>query len=97
MTHKIPPEVRAIIQARDTICGIWACMVMDRYGQHIGSLDIHHIQSFGSTREDDPDNLITLCRKHHNMAHNGLIKSSVLRDAIKVKNLRKTDIKERTT
>jgi predicted restriction endonuclease len=85
MTHQIPPKARALIQSRDTICGIWACMVMDRYGKHIGGLEIHHIKTYGSTGEDDTDNMITLCHYHHWMAQQHLIPESVLYNAIKEK------------
>ena len=33
------------------------------------SLDVHHIQFKGQQGSDIPENLITLCRKHHTKAH----------------------------
>jgi 5-methylcytosine-specific restriction endonuclease McrA len=38
-----------------------------------GGLDVHHIKSKGSGGGDTLENMITLCRKHHNMFHNGNI------------------------
>lgn len=34
-------------------------------------LDAHHIRTYGATREDDPLNMVTLCRLHHTLWHNG--------------------------
>jgi hypothetical protein len=41
--------------------------------QCLQGIDVHHIHSRGSGGGDIKENLICLCRKHHNMAHNGLI------------------------
>ena len=38
-----------------------------------GGLDAHHIKTKGSGGGDNPENLITLCRGHHNDAHAGKI------------------------
>jgi hypothetical protein len=35
-----------------------------------GPLDPHHIQTRGAGGDDVPENLITLCRTHHNLAQN---------------------------
>lgn len=38
------------------------------YGECSGGLDVHHITNKGAGGNDTPDNLVTLCRKHHGMA-----------------------------
>jgi 5-methylcytosine-specific restriction endonuclease McrA len=40
--------------------------------------DIHHIKSRGSGGETKRGNLIRLCRRHHQIAHNGKIPKSTL-------------------
>jgi hypothetical protein len=63
---------RATIEwVRDRRDGI--CMVGLRrpgiYGPCSGGLDPHHIVHKGAGGEDTKPNLITLCRRHHNLAH----------------------------
>jgi hypothetical protein len=45
-------------------------------------VDIHHIASRGSGGDDTMENLICLCRKHHNLAHAGLITRGKLREIL---------------
>lgn len=47
-------------------------------GECAGVLHPHHIKSKGSGGDDDVKNLITLCAKHHDEAHRGLIERSAL-------------------
>lgn len=47
-------------------------------GACYGGLDVHHIQSRGSGGGDTKDNLILLCRKHHNFAHAAKIPRDIL-------------------
>ena len=49
------------------------------------NLEVHHIQDDYSLRLDD-ENLITLCRYHHELAENGTIPQSELKEIIKLKN-----------
>lgn len=37
-------------------------------GEHGGRLSVHHIRPLRAGGRDEPDNLITLCRKHHEEA-----------------------------
>ena len=48
-----------------------------------GGLDVHHIKTRGSGGGDTGDNLILLCRKHHQEAHMGLISKDLLRAAVR--------------
>lgn len=52
------------------------CMLQDKNCN--GGLDVHHIKSRGSGGGDTDDNLILLCRFHHQMAHNGSLKKSYM-------------------
>jgi 5-methylcytosine-specific restriction endonuclease McrA len=44
-----------------------------------GGLDVHHIKHKGAGGDDVEENLITLCRKHHNLAHEYKITPEELR------------------
>lgn len=44
-----------------------------------GGLDVHHIDTRGSGGDDVLPNLICLCRRHHTLAHQGLISRGHLR------------------
>jgi 5-methylcytosine-specific restriction endonuclease McrA len=69
-------SIIAQIKARDSIAGIPFCRLLSP--DCAGPLDIHHIVSRGAGGEDTLDNLITLCRYHHNQAHNGLVSRAKL-------------------
>jgi hypothetical protein len=49
----------------------------------VPGFDVHHIYSRGSGGGDTQDNLICLCRKHHQMAHNGKISRELMEEALK--------------
>lgn len=42
-------------------------------------IDVHHIASRGSGGDDTLENMICLCRRHHNQAHAGLVTRGKLR------------------
>jgi len=52
------------------------------------SNDIHHIvfrSKFGSKRKDEqdaPENLIALCREHHNQAHDNILTAEYLKSIV---------------
>ncbi|MEM4204717.1 MAG: HNH endonuclease signature motif containing protein [Candidatus Methanomethylicaceae archaeon] len=46
--------------------------------RNVEELDVHHIHTRGAGGDDDPMNLITLCRRHHDMAGTGLISKAEL-------------------
>lgn len=52
-------------------------------GTCCGGLDVHHIRSRGSGGDDVEDNLILVCRCHHNRIHNGLVKRYELYEALR--------------
>ena len=37
----------------------------------VEGLDAHHVDSFGAHGKNDPDRMVTLCRKCHSMWHSG--------------------------
>ena len=49
------------------------CMYGLLHGGCSEGKDPHHIKSRGSGGGDEPENIITLCRRHHNDAHAGRI------------------------
>jgi hypothetical protein len=49
----------------------------------VAGCDVHHIDTRGSGGDDVLANLICLCRKHHNAAHDGRITRGSLRSALK--------------
>jgi hypothetical protein len=44
-----------------------------KFGECCDGFDVHHIETRGSGGGDEPENLITLCRNHHNAAHAAII------------------------
>jgi 5-methylcytosine-specific restriction endonuclease McrA len=49
------------------------CMYGLLHGGCSEGLDPHHIVTRGAGGDDVPENIITLCRRHHNDAHAGKI------------------------
>lgn len=62
MAEDIPLGVRRIVYARDSYKCRWC-------GRMNVGIDLHHViyRSGGGTHV--PENLISLCREHHNLAH----------------------------
>jgi hypothetical protein len=76
MTERIvSPEIVRRVRLRDGIC--LAGLVM-KDGCSWG-VDVHHISSRGSGGDDTLENLICLCRRHHNKAHAGELSRGRLR------------------
>jgi 5-methylcytosine-specific restriction endonuclease McrA len=48
-----------------------------------GGLDIHHIITRGAGGGNEPENLITLCRRHHHDAHAGRLSVDYLRSILR--------------
>lgn len=44
-----------------------------------GGLDVHHIVSRGAGGDDVMENLVLLCRGHHQQVHSGIISKDMLR------------------
>jgi 5-methylcytosine-specific restriction endonuclease McrA len=59
-----PKEIEYVRYKRDGVC-LWGLIKRDGCS---GGLDVHHIDTRGSGGDDVRENLITLCRKHHNQA-----------------------------
>ena len=63
-TRSIPPSMRRAVEARDQGCRFPGCH-NKRY------VDAHHIEHWASGGETRVDNLLTLCRRHHRLVHEG--------------------------
>lgn len=68
-----------VVNERDKTClyGFWHSNEC-RFG-----LDPHHIVKRSASGGDTAENVITLCRKHHDMAEANLIKAGELREILK--------------
>jgi predicted restriction endonuclease len=67
-----------VVEERDRVC---------LYGLYSGDpdqfgLDPHHIEKVSQFGDDVPENVITLCRKHHDMAEANLISQEELREVL---------------
>jgi hypothetical protein len=63
-TRSIPPALRRAIKSRDKGCRFPGC-TNTRYVDH------HHIQHWAEGGETKADNLVSLCRHHHRLVHEG--------------------------
>jgi len=65
-TRTIPPAIRRALNTRDPGCCFPGCTYR-RY------LDAHHIEHWADGGETKLSNLVTLCRLHHRLVHEGEI------------------------
>ncbi len=63
-SQTVPSWLREIILNRDQACRFPGCSAQ-RW------LDVHHIKHWIKGGRTDPDNLVTLCRRHHREHHRG--------------------------
>jgi hypothetical protein len=63
-TRSIPPALRRALRSRDHGCQFPGCTAT----RHT---DAHHIQHWAHGGETNLDNLVTLCRHHHRVLHEG--------------------------
>jgi hypothetical protein len=66
-TRSIPPAIRRALNARDPGCGFPGC-TSQRY------LDAHHIEHWADGGLTKLSNLVSLCRTHHRLVHEGGIR-----------------------
>jgi len=66
-TRSIPAAIRRALQVRDTGCRFPGCT-------HARYLDAHHIEHWADGGETKLSNLISLCRLHHRLVHEGDIR-----------------------
>jgi hypothetical protein len=66
-TRSIPPAIRRALASRDPGCQFPGCTFRK-------FLDAHHIQHWAHGGETKLTNLVTLCRWHHRLVHEGEIK-----------------------
>ncbi len=72
-TRTIPPGIRRALKARDKGCRFPGCTFV-RY------VDGHHIQHWAHGGETSLANLVTLCRFHHRLVHEGQVEIQQLDD-----------------
>jgi Domain of unknown function (DUF222)/HNH endonuclease len=63
-TRTIPPAIRRALNTRDPGCCFPGCT----YQRH---LDAHHVEHWADGGETKLSNLVTLCRTHHRLVHEG--------------------------
>jgi hypothetical protein len=72
-TRTIPPALRRALQSRDQGCRFPGCT-------HTRFIDGHHLQHWAHGGETKLSNLVSLCRFHHRLVHEGRIAVEVLDD-----------------
>jgi Domain of unknown function (DUF222)/HNH endonuclease len=65
-TRSIPPNIRRALNSRDGGCRFPGCT-------HQRYVDAHHIEHWAAGGETKLANLVTLCRLHHRLVHEGEI------------------------
>jgi hypothetical protein len=70
--------LRYVVQKRDGICMVGLALP-GKYGPCSAGLDPHHIINQGAGGDDTKENLITLCRYHHDLAQSKRIPVEELR------------------
>jgi hypothetical protein len=72
-TRTIPPAIRRALNARDKGCRFPGCS-FKRY------VDGHHVRHWAEGGETKLSNLVTLCRFHHRLVHEGQVEIQTLDD-----------------
>jgi hypothetical protein len=70
-----PDAILFVRRQRDGVC-LWGLRAQDGCSS---GLDVHHIDTKGAGGDDVPENLITLCRKHHQQAQERKVSAGDLR------------------
>ncbi len=63
-SRTVPSRIRKALALRDTTCRFPGCT-------HHRHVDAHHIKHWADGGETKLDNLVTLCRYHHRLLHQG--------------------------
>ena len=72
-TRTIPPAIRRALNTRDAGCRFPGCT-------HERFVDAHHIDHWADGAETKLSNLVTLCRLHQRLVHEGQIAIETLSD-----------------
>ena len=72
-TRTIPPALRRALNSRDRGCRFPGCT-------HTRFVDGHHVQHWAQGGETKLSNLVSLCRFHHRLVHEGRVVVQVLDD-----------------
>ena len=73
----VDPKFYDAVRARDGVC-LWGMKAQDCEGR----LEVHHIIPRGRGGDDVLSNGITLCQKHHQMAHKHQITIEQLQETL---------------
>ncbi len=76
----VSPQTIQRVRMRDGVC-LAGLQLRDGCS---GGVDVHHISTRGAGGDDSLENMICLCRRHHNMAHYGLISRGKLREILQL-------------
>ena len=60
----VSPSLKRVLDMRDTTCRFPGC-TCNRY------VEYHHVKHWSDGGETKPENLVKLCRHHHDLIHNG--------------------------
>lgn len=71
--------IKWVLEERDRVC-LWGMYSGDPC--RTTALHVHHIQKRSQFGPDEPDNLITLCAWHHDMAERHSIEPEELKSAL---------------
>ena len=72
-TRSIPPSIKRALQSRDKGCVFPGCT-------HTKYVDGHHVHHWANGGETKLDNLVSLCRFHHRLVHEGGVRIERLDD-----------------
>ena len=76
--RKVDPSVYQKVMERDGCC-LWGMLHQDGCA---GRLHMHHITFRSRGGDDSMENIITLCRKHHDQAHRHQISPEELTEVL---------------
>lgn len=71
MTRIVDPKAVEAVRRRDGCC-LWGLVAQDGCK---GMLEVHHIQKRSQLGDDIPENLVVLCRRHHNQVEANRIRA----------------------
>jgi 5-methylcytosine-specific restriction endonuclease McrA len=80
MTVKLKPKDYKVLKRKVFLRDGWAC----RFCEDRNNLHAHHVVYRSQLGEDTMENMITLCYKHHKLAHKKKLKIVPLEDDLRL-------------